>query len=86
MSTGRTMGPPCSRYMNTTPKPRKRVKGRALSLSVFGTYSNQSALKDEDLGVGHRTVNRSTVRERYSLPGSRIVDGNWGRFGESGKC
>jgi hypothetical protein len=35
----------------------------------------------------HRlTPNANTVRERYSFPGRRMVDGKVGWFGESGKC
>ena len=30
--------------------------------------------------------NANTVVDRYSCPGLRIVDGNSGLFGESGKC
>src|SRR5262249_23041417 len=32
------------------------------------------------------TLNAKTVRDRYSLPGRNMVDGNCGWLGESGKC
>jgi len=32
------------------------------------------------------TPNAKIVRDRYSLPGRNMVDGNCGWFGESGKC
>jgi hypothetical protein len=36
---------------------------------------------------GYFTVpNVNTVCDEYFWPGRRIVDGNFGRFGESGKC
>ena len=40
----------------------------------------------QSLPIRHRTPNLHTVLDRYVSPGCRMVVGNAGWFGESGKC